>query len=69
MIDKAGVVHLIGHGRINDAGLGDGDVLDAVAAETTLPAPRRLDTDGNAHPPTTRPGWTPWSVPAGPWPA
>ncbi|MFD9408565.1 peptidoglycan-binding protein [Streptomyces sp. NPDC059989] len=49
VIDKAGTVHLIGHGRTNHAGLGDGDVLDAVAAETSLPAPRRNDTDGNAH--------------------
>ncbi|MFD4868776.1 peptidoglycan-binding protein [Streptomyces sp. NPDC058412] len=49
VIDKGGVVHLIGHGRTNHAGLGDGDVLDAVTAETTLPAPRRNDTDGNAH--------------------
>ncbi|MFF1410309.1 peptidoglycan-binding protein [Streptomyces sp. NPDC058289] len=49
VIDKDGGVHLIGHGRTNHAGLGDGDVLDAVAAETSLPAPRRNDTDGNAH--------------------
>ncbi|MFZ3472267.1 peptidoglycan-binding protein [Streptomyces sp. 4.24] len=49
VIDKAGTVHLIGHGRTNHAGLGDGDVLDAVAAETSLPEPRRNDTDGNAH--------------------
>ncbi|MCP3760151.1 peptidoglycan-binding protein [Streptomyces sp. TBY4] len=49
VIDKAGAVHLIGHGRTNHAGLGDGDVLDAVAAEAPLPTPRRNDTDGNAH--------------------
>lgn len=49
VIDKAGTVHLIGHGRTNHAGLGDGDVLDAVFAESALPAPRRGDTDGNAH--------------------
>ncbi|MFB6615952.1 peptidoglycan-binding protein [Streptomyces sp. NPDC056367] len=49
VIDKAGTVHLIGHGRTNHAGLGDGSVLNAVIAETSLPAPRRNDTDGNAH--------------------
>ncbi|MFE2327536.1 peptidoglycan-binding protein [Streptomyces sp. NPDC059385] len=49
VIDKAGTVHLIGHGRTNHAGLGDGNVLNAVIAETELPAPRRNDTDGNAH--------------------
>ncbi|MCY0953848.1 peptidoglycan-binding protein [Streptomyces sp. H27-S2] len=49
VIDKAGTVHLIGHGRTNHAGLGDGDVLDAVVAESSLSAPRRNDTDGNAH--------------------
>uniref|UniRef100_A0AAU2JRP4 Peptidoglycan-binding protein n=1 Tax=Streptomyces sp. NBC_00049 TaxID=2903617 RepID=A0AAU2JRP4_9ACTN len=49
VIDKAGTVHLIGHGRTNHAGFGDGDVLDAVAAEAPLPSPRRNDTDGNAH--------------------
>ncbi|GGZ53524.1 hypothetical protein GCM10010371_11330 [Streptomyces subrutilus] len=49
VIDKAGTVHLIGHGRTNHAGLGDGAVLDAVVAEAPLPAPRRNDTDGNAH--------------------
>ncbi|MFD3327577.1 peptidoglycan-binding protein [Streptomyces sp. NPDC058701] len=49
VIDKAGTVHLIGHGRTNHAGLGDGDVLDAVVAESALSAPRRNDTDGNAR--------------------
>ncbi|MFE2166677.1 peptidoglycan-binding protein [Streptomyces sp. NPDC059447] len=49
VIDKAGTVHLIGHGRTNHAGLGDGNVLNAVISETELPAPRRNDTDGNAH--------------------
>ncbi|MBT2445917.1 N-acetylmuramoyl-L-alanine amidase [Streptomyces sp. ISL-43] len=49
VIDKAGRVHLIGHGRTNHAGLGDSDVLDAVVAESALPEPRRNDTDGNAH--------------------
>ncbi|MFI5865588.1 peptidoglycan-binding protein [Streptomyces sp. NPDC051546] len=49
VIDKAGTVHLIGHGRTNHAGLGDGAVLAAVAAEASPPAPRRNDTDGNAH--------------------
>ncbi|MFF8830651.1 peptidoglycan-binding protein [Streptomyces sp. NPDC015131] len=49
VIDKAGTVHLIAHGRANHAGTGDGRVLRAVVAETAPPAPGRQDTDGNAH--------------------
>ncbi|PVC80599.1 N-acetylmuramoyl-L-alanine amidase [Streptomyces sp. CS090A] len=50
VIDKAGVVHLVGNGRTNHAGLGDGDVLRAVAAEAkTLPVDNEANTDGNRH--------------------
>ncbi|GAA3879135.1 peptidoglycan-binding protein [Streptomyces sedi] len=49
VIDKAGEVHLVGHGRANHAGSGDGDVLDAVIAERELPPDNRADTDGNPH--------------------
>lgn len=46
---KDGVVYLVGHGRANHAGMGDGDVLAAVRAEVALPADRIDDTDGNPH--------------------
>ncbi|MFI7890857.1 N-acetylmuramoyl-L-alanine amidase [Streptomyces sp. CACIS-1.16CA] len=50
VIDKAGVVHLVGNGRTNHAGLGDDDVLRAVVAEAkTLPADNEANTDGNRH--------------------
>ncbi|MET9086227.1 peptidoglycan-binding protein [Streptomyces sp. NPDC004237] len=50
VIAKDGTVHLVGNGRANHAGSGDGDVLAAVAAESaTLPAPNQNDTDGNVH--------------------
>ncbi|MGC5534202.1 N-acetylmuramoyl-L-alanine amidase [Streptomyces sp. SR-10] len=50
VIDKAGVVHLVGNGRTNHAGLGDGDVLRAVSAEAkTLPSDNEANTDGNRH--------------------
>lgn len=49
VIDKQGVVHLVGWGRANHAGLGDADVLAAVIAEKPLPPPRHLNTDGNAR--------------------
>ncbi|MEV7871516.1 peptidoglycan-binding protein [Streptomyces sp. NPDC088124] len=49
VIDKTGVVHLVGHGRTNHAGLGDNAVLQAVIAERALPADRAADTDGNRH--------------------
>ncbi|MFJ4711246.1 peptidoglycan-binding protein [Streptomyces sp. NPDC088785] len=50
VIAKDGTVHLVGNGRANHAGRGDGDVLRAVVAErATLPAPDRDDTDGNVH--------------------
>lgn len=49
VIDKSGVVHLVGYGRANHAGLGDGTVLAAVVAERPLPKVSRADTDGNRH--------------------
>ncbi|PNG95291.1 hypothetical protein SMF913_11316 [Streptomyces malaysiensis] len=49
VIDKAGVVHMVGHGRANHAGLGDSDVLRAVVDEAALPPDNEADTDGNRH--------------------
>ena len=49
VIDKKGHVHLVGNGRANHAGLGDGDVLRAVINETKLPPDNEADTDGNRH--------------------
>ncbi|MER5790083.1 peptidoglycan-binding protein [Streptomyces sp. NPDC001980] len=50
VIAKDGTVHLVGNGRANHAGSGDGDVLAAVIAESaSLPAPNQNDTDGNVH--------------------
>jgi hypothetical protein len=49
VIDKQGVVHLVGYGRANHAGLGDPDVLRAVTNETALPADNEATTDGNRH--------------------
>ncbi|MGW8847839.1 peptidoglycan recognition protein family protein [Streptomyces xiamenensis] len=49
VIDKAGTVHMVGHGRANHAGKGDGAVLNAVIAEKKLPADKTTDTDGNPH--------------------
>ncbi|MEU8683274.1 peptidoglycan-binding protein [Streptomyces sp. NPDC048611] len=50
VIDKKGEVHLVGNGRANHAGLGDGDVLRAVINEDAeLPADNDADTDGNRH--------------------
>lgn len=49
MIAKDGTVYLVGHGRTNHAGRGDGDVLRAVIAERGLPAANDADTDGNTH--------------------
>ncbi|HET9379523.1 MAG TPA: peptidoglycan-binding protein [Streptomyces sp.] len=49
VIDKKGHVHLVGNGRANHAGLGDGDVLRAVINETSLPADNEAGTDGNRH--------------------
>lgn len=50
MIAKNGDLYMIGWGRANHAGLGDGDVLQAVIDEAaTLPPANEADTDGNAH--------------------
>ncbi|MFF2651018.1 peptidoglycan-binding protein [Streptomyces sp. NPDC058045] len=49
VIDKKGEVHLVGNGRANHAGLGDGDVLRAVIAERPLPHDDQSDTDGNSR--------------------
>ncbi|WP_103534805.1 peptidoglycan-binding protein [Streptomyces sp. SM11] len=57
VIDKAGTVHLVGHGRANHAGGGDPAVLRRVIAEDygdRPPAPREHDgsagsVDGNAR--------------------
>ncbi|MFI6545207.1 peptidoglycan-binding protein [Streptomyces prunicolor] len=50
VIAKDGTVHLVGNGRANHAGSGDGDVLKAVVAQSaTLPAPNQNNTDGNVH--------------------
>jgi len=49
VIDKKGHVHLVGNGRANHAGVGDGDVLRAVINETRLPPDNEADTDGNRH--------------------
>lgn len=49
VVAKDGTVYLVGHGRANHAGLGDGDVLAAVRAERALPADNEADTDGNAR--------------------
>ncbi|MGW7574294.1 N-acetylmuramoyl-L-alanine amidase [Streptomyces sp. NPDC054765] len=47
VITKDGTLHLVGYGRANHAGLGDGDVLRAVIAEKRLPPVNEADTDGN----------------------
>lgn len=49
VIDKKGIVHVVGYGRANHAGLGDDDVLRAVIAERALPADNEANTDGNAR--------------------
>lgn len=49
VIDKDGTVYLVGNGRANHAGRGDGNVLDAVRGEHPLPPDNETDTDGNTH--------------------
>ncbi|UNO39997.1 peptidoglycan recognition family protein [Streptomyces sp. MST-110588] len=49
VITKDGTVHLVGNGRANHAGLGDGDVLRAVIAEKRLPPVNEANTDGNRY--------------------
>ncbi|MFF5977066.1 N-acetylmuramoyl-L-alanine amidase [Streptomyces sp. NPDC012769] len=51
-LDQQGVIHLIGNGRCNHAGLGDSSILKQVIAEDygdTNLKPKKADTDGNAH--------------------
>ncbi|MFE7122141.1 peptidoglycan-binding protein [Streptomyces sp. NPDC057654] len=49
VIAKDGTVHLVGNGRANHAGKGDGSVLNAVIRESALPRPTVNDTDGNTR--------------------
>ncbi|MFF3614585.1 N-acetylmuramoyl-L-alanine amidase [Streptomyces sp. NPDC002580] len=49
VITKDGILHLVGYGRANHAGLGDDDVLRAVIAEKALPHDNEANTDGNRH--------------------
>lgn len=49
VIAKDGRVHLVGYGRANHAGLGDGDVLAAVIADHAAPVDNETDTDGNRY--------------------
>ncbi|MGW1053548.1 peptidoglycan recognition protein family protein [Streptomyces sp. NPDC001155] len=49
VIAKDGTVYLVGNGRANHAGLGDGDVLRAVIGERSLPQANEANTDGNRH--------------------
>lgn len=50
LIDKAGVLHMVGWGRCNHAGLGDDDVLRAVIREDDpLPPDNEANTDGNSR--------------------
>ncbi|MGW7579717.1 peptidoglycan-binding protein [Kitasatospora sp. NPDC054768] len=49
VIDRDGGVHLVGYGRTNHAGAGDGDVLQAVIAERALPPVDQNNTDGNSR--------------------
>lgn len=46
---KSGKLYMVGHGRANHAGSGDGDVLRAVINETALPADNEANTDGNSR--------------------
>jgi len=46
---KDGRLFMVGHGRANHAGSGDGDVLRAVIDEKPLPADNQTNTDGNRH--------------------
>jgi hypothetical protein len=48
-IAQNGTVWLIGWGRVNHAGLGDDDVLNAVINETDAPVDDESNTDGNRH--------------------
>lgn len=47
VIAKDGTVFLVGNGRTNHAGLGDGDVLEAVKQDRSVPSDNEANTDGN----------------------
>ena len=49
VVAKDGTVYLVGNGRANHAGAGDGDVLAAVQNERALPPDNESDTDGNRY--------------------
>ena len=49
VIAKDGTVYLVGNGRANHAGLGDGDVLRSVVNQSALPPDNEANTDGNTH--------------------
>lgn len=49
VVGKNGTIYLVGYGRTNHAGLGDGRVLHAVRNGRKLPRPSRWDTDGNRY--------------------
>jgi len=49
VIAKDGTCYLVGNGRANHAGGGDGDVLAAVIAERALPQAGDSGIDGNPH--------------------
>lgn len=49
VISKTGVVHMVGWGRCNHAGLGDPEVLRDVIAERALSAPQHNTEDGNSR--------------------
>ena len=46
---KDGQLIMVGHGRTNHAGKGDGGVLKAVISEETAPVAHAADTDGNTR--------------------
>ena len=49
VIAKDGIIHLVGYGRANHAGLGDPDVLRAVINEQAPPTDNEATVDGNRH--------------------
>ncbi|MEU9485701.1 N-acetylmuramoyl-L-alanine amidase [Streptomyces decoyicus] len=49
VIGRGGLVCMVGNGRTNHAGRGDGDVLRAVIDERPLPRGNERNTDGNAR--------------------
>lgn len=50
LVEPSGLVHVVGWGRCNHAGNGDGDVLQAVISERyPLPRPNGATVDGNSR--------------------